>query len=219
MNGGVWVKICGLTTSDDVERAVEAGADGIGVVLESGFPCSVSMAKARELLDAMRGGDVMSLAVVGKGPPSCLTEASSLGFDAVQWAGPPGGGAVSANVAVLPVLFDGDDLEARVVAWQSELRLLAKTSCWPPSWPPRGLVNIDSAAGGGSGVRACWDRVSHVARRVPVMLAGGLSADNLIVALERVAPFAVDVSSGVESAPGRKDFAKMRDFVAVAHGA
>jgi phosphoribosylanthranilate isomerase len=72
---------------------------------------------------------------------------------------------------------------------------------------------------GGGGVPPDWDLCETVARRRPVLLGGGLTADNVAEAIRRVQPFAVDVASGVEAAPGVKDADRMRAFCAAARGA
>jgi phosphoribosylanthranilate isomerase len=71
---------------------------------------------------------------------------------------------------------------------------------------------------GGSGTKADWTEAREFARRYPTMLAGGLTAENVGAAIERVAPLGVDVASGVEQAPGRKDHARVRAFVRAGKG-
>jgi phosphoribosylanthranilate isomerase len=66
---------------------------------------------------------------------------------------------------------------------------------------------------GGSGVTADWDGAAELAKKYPLLLAGGLTPDNVAEAVRRVKPWGVDVASGVESAPGKKDPGKMKAFV------
>ena len=66
---------------------------------------------------------------------------------------------------------------------------------------------------GGTGVVADWAAAERLARQFPLLLAGGLTAENVAVAIQRVRPWGVDTASGVESAPGKKDAAKMKAFV------
>jgi phosphoribosylanthranilate isomerase len=85
--------------------------------------------------------------------------------------------------------------------------------------PPRPAFLLDAAAQGqfgGSGRVADWDMARVLARRWPLLLAGGLRPDNVAAAVEVVRPWGVDVASGVEISPGRKDAAKMRAFVEAA---
>jgi len=70
-----------------------------------------------------------------------------------------------------------------------------------------------TGAYGGTGVTADWAAAAELSRQFPLLLAGGLTAENVAAAIERVRPWGVDTASGVESAPGRKDAAKMKAFV------
>ena len=130
-----------------------------------------------------------------------------LGFDLWQGVGAP-----TADLPWLPAFFDGPEVEAEIAAW-------------PGTLPPRrsmgltGCLNFDGPGGGGTGARADWSRAAQLARRYPLCLAGGLRADNLEEAIARVRPMALDVTSGVEAAPGRLDRARLRDFLAVAREA
>jgi phosphoribosylanthranilate isomerase len=81
------------------------------------------------------------------------------------------------------------------------------------------MVLVDSAAHGGTGHAPSWERVAAVDFRGRLILAGGLDADNVAEAVGLVRPFGVDVSSGIESAPGVKDPVRMRAFVEAARGA
>jgi phosphoribosylanthranilate isomerase len=86
--------------------------------------------------------------------------------------------------------------------------------------PPVLLVDTSAGAGqfGGTGQVGDWDAAAAVATARPILLAGGLRPENVAAAIAAVHPWGVDVASGVESSPGRKDAAKMRDFVRAAHG-
>ena len=100
---------------------------------------------------------------------------------------------------LLPVLHDDGSLEARAGGLE----------------PDRPVV-LEAAGRGGRGVRPDWARAAALARRRPVMLAGGLDADNVGTAIRTVRPWGVDVSSGVESAPGVKSVGRIEAFVAAA---
>ena len=86
--------------------------------------------------------------------------------------------------------------------------------------PPVLLVDASAGAGqfGGTGQVGDWDAAAAVAAAHPILLAGGLRPENVAAAIAAVQPWGVDVASGVESSPGRKDAAKMRDFVRAANG-
>jgi phosphoribosylanthranilate isomerase len=112
----------------------------------------------------------------------------------------------------VPVFFDGPDLLDRIARWSAQAPPQAVDGV-------RGLINIDSAKGGGTGTQADWHRVAIAAQRLPIMLAGGLNPDNVREAIARVEPRAVDVSSGVERSPRQKDHAKLHAFVKAAKSA
>jgi phosphoribosylanthranilate isomerase len=106
---------------------------------------------------------------------------------------------------ILPVVVDGDDLDAAME------RALDATS--------RGMVLVDSAAKGGTGTVSDWERLAGVTLRDRMILAGGLHPEDVGRAVATVNPFGVDVSSGIESAPGVKDPDLMREFVKAARAA
>ncbi len=188
-----WVKLCGLRTVVDVEAAVAAGADALGFVLAPSVR-QVDEATVKELLDHVPVG-ILAVAVTRHPTPEELALVDRLPFDLLQGDATFVG---DAPVPYWPVFPDGPDLAARIAAD-------GRRGLW-------GTVLVDGPRGGGRGEPADWARVA--ALDVPVCLAGGLSPDNVAEAIRVARPVAVDVSSGIESTPGRKDPARMRTFVA-----
>jgi phosphoribosylanthranilate isomerase len=193
----IWVKICGLTSADAVAAAVAAGADAVGFVFHAASPRNVTPAAAAELVRAVPPG-VLRVAVT-RHPTQAEVDAIVAGFgpdvlqsDAADYAGL----ALPAGLGHLPVLRTGAAVPAVV--------------------PGRCLYE---SADSGRGATADWQAARALARRTEVVLAGGLSAANVAAAIGAVRPFGVDVSSGVEHAPGRKDVGKIRDFIAAARAA
>lgn len=208
------VKICGLTTPEDAVAAAQAGAHAVGLVFDRG-PCRVDHSTASQLLRALDGLDLERVAIVGAVSLEGLDWYKDVGFDLIQWVPPQAVGRTpSSPLPLLPAFFDSHDLVDRVARWR---RLHPATETSPRSF--RGTINIDGAGGGGTGRRADWGRARTVARTQAVTLSGGLRPENLAEAIELVKPHGVDVSSGVESSPGRKDHQAMRDFVDIASGA
>ncbi len=190
------VKICGLCTTDDVAGAVKAGADMVGMVLSAGFRRSVPMEEAREMARLVPDGVVKVGVFVNEDPEAVSYAVKTLGLGAVQLHGSEDDeyvsrikGAVGVPVTKSFVVRDMGDIEA------------ARRS-------PADLVLLDGGAGSGTG----FDRSLASGLGRDFILAGGLDPGNVAQAVAETRPFAVDVSSGVETG-GAKDPAKMAAFV------
>jgi len=189
-----WVKVCGLRRPEDVAAAGEAGADAIGFVFYRESPRLVTTEQARDLGQGFEG---LKVAVTVDVEPTDLIQlAAAAGLDGVQ---PYGRQAHAAAVAaaeeglrvIFPFVVDGrPDLEAL---------------------PDDAVPLLDSGALGGTGETFDWELTDGLGR--DFVLAGGLSPDNVSAAIVRVKPWGVDASSGLESAPGIKDPAKVAAFV------
>ena len=198
----VQVKICGLRTVDQVKMVVDAGPDAIGLVLAESSR-SVTPAQAAALLAAIPS-HIARIAVYRSASEADLQAISHLPFDVVQSAAPLSH-ALPPGMAHLPSFRDGPDVAARVHAHG-----VVGSGAW------RNAALIDGAGGGGLGQPADWGRAAAASRLVPLVLAGGLRPDTVANAIRRVRPWGVDVSSGVESAPGIKDPARVAAFIAAA---
>lgn len=201
------IKICGITSRDDAQVAAEAGASAIGLMFYD--------KSSRAVVVDQAGGIVAGLSPwVGRvgvfvNPPADLV------WQAIH----------AAQLTILQ--FHGEEspefcgqfglmtMKAFRVKDESSLGQLSDypTDAW--------LLDAYSPAGhGGTGERFNWDlAIAAKNRGRPIVLAGGLTADNVGDAITRVQPFGVDVSSGVEISPGRKDPEKVRKFVVEAKAA
>jgi phosphoribosylanthranilate isomerase len=191
----VRVKICGITTAAGVRAAVEAGADAVGFVLADS-PRRVALGAARELAAGL-APFVATVAVLRYPDPEEVREiVRVLRPDVVQSEPVPGlAAALGPGVRLLPVLHEGPSLEREAAQCGAAALLL------------------EAAGRGGRGVAPDWERAARLAARVRLVLAGGLAPHNVVDAIRRVRPYAVDVSSGVESSPGVKDADLVREFV------
>ena len=192
-----WLKICGLRSEAALAAALEAGVDAVGFVFHPGSPRNVEPAVAARLVRAVPAG-VVRIAVM-RHPSRQALEAILAAFvpDALQTdAGDFDTLLLPAGLGRLPVLRSGAPL--------------------PPVLAARFLYEGPES---GRGQAADWDEARELARRGELVLAGGLHPDNVAAAIARVRPFGVDVSSGVESAPGIKDADRIRAFVAAARAA
>jgi len=201
----IWVKICGLNTTESVLAVREAGADAAGFVFAES-PRRVSPEKAAELA-ALLPPHVARVAVFHHASRRDIAEVLSVfPADIVQCEPTHDARRVveETGARLLPVLHDGPDLKG------------------PATWvgPATGPAAILEAAGmGGRGVRPDWERARALSRRVPLVLAGGLTPGNVADAIAAVRPFGVDVSSGVEVTKGQKDPVRIAAFVEAARTA
>lgn len=208
------VKICGLTRRQDVESAIAAGADVLGFVFDQG-PCFLTLEQGRALLDTVRRStcSALPIAVVGNLNQKQIQDIVDLGFTAVQAVAPayPAAKGTSASL-VVPAFFDSPDLAPRVRGFRANNG--SRFDAFAP--PLTGCINVDGRGGGGTGTQTDWAVAGVLASEGPLMLAGGLTSDNVATAIAQVRPRAVDVSSGVEASPGIKDPRRIRDFVSAA---
>ena len=190
----LWVKICGLTTEAGVSAATQAGADAIGFV----FAPSKRRVTAHEAARLARGVSVPRVAVMQHPQQSELDEVWSVFRpDALQ--------------------TDIDDLaHLRVPAGLQVIPVIRAGGHLSEPLPPRVLFEGPRS---GTGETADWAAAARLARTTQLVLAGGLSAANVAGAIASVRPFGVDVSSGVESAPGVKDPQRIHEFVRAARAA
>jgi len=203
----VRVKICGVRTSAAAVAACEAGVDAIGFVFAAS-PRRVGIDEALEIAAGVPAG-VTRVAVFRHATVEDVREVvERFRPDLVQVEPDPALVArLGDDVPLLPVFHDGTG-----VAFEIERYLASARSGVGP-------VHLEGAGRGGRGVVVDWDRAAVIARRAQLVLAGGLDPNNVAAAVRRVRPWGVDVSSGVESAPGVKDPAAVRRFVEAAREA
>ncbi len=211
-DGRLLVKICGITSPVDAELAVDTGADAIGFVFWPASPRKVTPEHAttiaRELPDAVLRVGVF----VDASSEEMARVADAVGLDLLQLHGeePPSALAGLPRPALKAV---------RVGRGFSHEEALRYAGCAAGVVVDTRLAG-ETAAPGGTGVPFEWSLAQGLAERVPfLMLAGGLSPANVAEAIRSVRPHGVDVSSGVESRPGRKDPEKVRAFVEAARAA
>jgi phosphoribosylanthranilate isomerase len=201
----MFVKICGITRLTDALHAVEQGATAVGFVLWPRSPRAVSVDRAAGII-AELPSHVMAVGVFVNEPVDGIRAiAERLRLTAVQLHGDePPAYAEALDWPVIRAVSVGDIGEAWE-AWSPETALL--------------VDNIDPVRRGGTGAVIDWSSAADLAQKRRVVLAGGLTPDNVASAIRAVRPFGVDVSSGVEAAPGVKDFDKVTQFIANAREA
>lgn len=214
MDGTVRVKICGLTRPEDVAGAVAAGAGYLGFVFHQASPRGLSVAAARALALEVPPG-VAKVALLVDPDDARLDEVTArVPLDMLQLHGaePPERVAeirARTGLAVIKAvgIAGAEDLVTLDLHAQVADMLLVDAK------PPRGADRP-----GGHGVAFDWDLLAGRRWGVPWLLAGGLTPSSVGAAVQRTGARQVDVSSGVERAPGVKDHARMAAFVAAAQG-
>jgi phosphoribosylanthranilate isomerase len=203
----VEVKVCGLTRTEDARAAAELGARYVGAVFAGG-PRNLDASRARDVLDGAHG-DADRVGVFGEADVATIARTvREAGLDIVQLHADPGPDAVRAI---------REATGARVWA-VVRVDGVVDTSTLQALWEAADALVLDSKVKGvlgGSGTSFDWRAAEQAARARggPLVVAGGLTAANVGEAIESLSPDIVDVSSGVESAPGIKDHARIADFI------
>ncbi|WP_458188076.1 phosphoribosylanthranilate isomerase [Haladaptatus sp. NG-WS-4] len=196
------VKICGLTSQNDLETAVSAGADAVGLLVDVPVdsPREIDVDLAVELARAVPPFVTTVLVTMPKRPERAVELAHLVEPDAVQVHGTSVG-----DLAYLAANVDANVVRAVDVTTEQPERYDSIADA----------LLLDSADSGGTGRTHDWQRARELAQSLdsPVVLAGGLTSENVAEAAETVEPFAVDVASGVESSGGEKDADAVESFV------
>jgi len=192
----MFIKICGMTTSDAIHAAAAAGADAVGFVFAPSTR-RVTPEGAAKLAEHLRSG-VLKVAVTQHPDQNLVDEiVAALSPDCLQ--------------------TDVEDFdELRLPAGLQCLPVLRANRERPRSLPPRILFEGPASGAGRTGD---WDAAAELATKTELILAGGLSTANIAAAITRVRPFGIDVSTGVERSPGVKDPRKIEAFVRAARNA
>lgn len=200
------IKVCGLTGLQDALLAERLGADLLGFVFYTESPRYVSFATAAKILRSLSPFTRKVGVFVNEPAEKVLRAAKRLKLDIVQLAGDEGDAYVRQIQSRLPVIKSfrfGDGFQISLLRNSSASLTLADTE-------KDGLF-------GGSGKSFNWQKLSALKGNNRLVLAGGISADNLREAYEVLQPAAVDLTSSLEARPGKKDPVKMKQFFKVAN--
>ena len=195
------VKICGITRPEDASAAAQAGADAIGLMFYEPSPRYVTPARARAVCAALPPLVSVVGVFVNPQPSEIETVVEGLPVDLLQFHGeePPELCAGTGKPYVKAVRVRSRDDIVNAAARYTDARALLLDAHHDALW-------------GGTGSRFAWSAVPDDVGR-PIVLAGGLTPANVAGAIRLVRPFAVDVSGGVESAPGEKDAESIERFM------
>lgn len=204
----VRIKFCGMTRVEDALAAVELGVDAIGVVLAERSRRFAGIARAAEIRAALPPMITLVVLFMNDGPGFIAEAVAAAQPDLLQFHGSETAqDCVRYGVPYLRAVAMGDgpvDMAQAALAHPQAAGFL--------------LDGHASGEQGGSGRTFDWSMAPLSAEK-PLLLAGGLTAQNVGAAIRAVRPYAVDVSSGIESSPGIKDLHAMRQFVAAVHKA
>jgi len=201
------VKICGITSVADAQAAAEAGADMIGLMFYEKSPRHITLEQAAEISRAL-SPFVMRVGVFVDADEALVKQAiGRCGLGLLQFHG-----LETSEFCTQFGLMSMKALRVRDADSLRELENFQTEAFLLDAYSKNGL--------GGTGETFNWDLAVEAQKfGKPIFLAGGLTPDNVAEAVRQVRPFAVDVSSGVESAPGKKDPAKVKAFIQAVKGA
>jgi phosphoribosylanthranilate isomerase len=198
----VYVKICGITNHEDALAAVDAGADALGFVFYPPSPRHVSPEHATQIIQELPPFVTTVGLFVNAALDTVHDTAARCGLDRIQLHGhetPAFCRQVRQPVIKAFRMKDAESL-GDLQGYQVSAYLLD--------------AYVEGALPGGTGTPFSWELALRAKAYGPIILAGGLTPDNVEAAIEQTRPYAVDVSTGVEYAPGRKDHRKVREFIA-----
>jgi phosphoribosylanthranilate isomerase len=212
-----WVKICGMTNLEDALVAVEAGADAVGFVFYEKSPRCVSVEVAREIVAKLPASVEKVGVFVDFDCGQIHRAVAAAGLTAVQLHGKVSSDSVLGDQRTamecvgaqkLITMIPGDSLKDGGVFMASAARKKMFAVL---------LDSVSNGVTGGTGTKFDWEETRGMVRAIgvsaPVIVAGGLSSENVGGAMEILKPWGVDVASGVEASPGKKDPEKVRAFV------
>ena len=215
-----FVKVCGLTRVEDALLAARLGVDFLGLVFYPRSPRAVEPEQALALVQAVRavfgpavwGGPRWVGVFVNAAVDEVRAVMARVGLDLAQLHGeePPEAVAALEGRAFKALRPQGTDDPVLALAPQ-----YAAAGPRDPNAPQLLVDAFSPAAYGGTGQPASWDAAASLAARYRVLLAGGLRPENLPQALEQVRPWGVDLSSGLERGPGRKDADRLQALARV----
>jgi phosphoribosylanthranilate isomerase len=211
-----WVKICGTTNLADAQMAVAAGADALGFIFAAS-PRQIDAELAAEIVAAV-SGEVETIGVfVNESPARVADVVRQVGLSGVQLHGNESAEHMPEFRRAMGQLKIIKSLLANNLRQDDDLILKKYLSAQEQV----DAILLDSGSAqqrGGTGVPFDWESAQPIASRIrekmPLIIAGGLNAENVGEAVELFRPWGVDVVSGVESAPGKKDEGKLRAFMA-----
>jgi phosphoribosylanthranilate isomerase len=202
------VKVCGVTRLPDAEMAVELGAWALGMIFFEGSPRRCSLTEAQRIVAALRRRVELCGVFVNATLEQVVATSEGLGLSMLQLHGDEG-----PSFCAEARRRDGARvIKAAQVSGAGDVRDLERFHVDFHMLDARARAPERHALRGGTGETFDWTLLAARRSKVPLILSGGLGADNVAQAIAATHPYAVDTASGTEAAPGRKDPAKLRAF-------
>ena len=201
----MWIKICGITRPEDSQAAAGAGADAVGFIFWPGSARYIDPEKAGRIAKALPEELARVGVFVNESAENINAVAASAGLTHIQLHGDE---APDIRPALsLPVIraFRSAPQEGEIAAWSDAFAVLAD--------------GATQGSYGGTGTAADDSLIDAVQHHPRLILAGGLSPDNVAARIRQVRPWGIDASSGLEKAPGVKSHTKIRDLISAARAA
>ncbi len=199
----IHIKICGITSLEDARAAIDAGADYLGFNFYPLSPRSITPEACAQITS-----------ILVKESPQVQLVGVFVNMPVAEVR------AILADCTLRMAQFHGDESPGMLAAlsgraFKAFRGVPVDVTGYARGEAPALLIDASvQSAYGGTGVTADWSAAAELAKRFPLFLAGGLTAENVAEAIRRVRPWGVDTASGVESAPGKKDAGKMKAFIA-----
>lgn len=195
------VKICGLTSLEDAQCAVDSGADFLGFIFYPASPRAVTVPKVAEIVQNLKNSTAKTVGVFVDSPVHFVNEAAAeIGLDFIQLHGSEDSNYIEQiEKPVIKVFRINDYFDLNELKGYNVPYFLLDTY-------KKGLM-------GGTGKTFNWDKAVEAKGYGEIFLSGGLTVGNVEEAVKKVNPFCVDISSGVESSPGIKDKDKIKEII------
>ncbi len=200
------IKICGITGIEDALHAAACGANALGFIFYRQSPRYIDPATAAGIIARLPGAICKIGVFVNEAAETVKQTAAACGLDLIQLHGDE---TVDYCEGFHPdVLIKALPLETEKDLQRASL------------YPVRALLVDARSAGryGGTGKQASWELAARLAKDKPLILAGGLNSENIAAAMRTVRPRAVDINSGVEEAPGKKNAEKVKEIIGIVRG-
>lgn len=203
------IKICGITSGSDAQMAVKSGADAVGFVFYEKSARAVSVEQTTAIIKTLPPFITTVGVFVNERPEKILSIADEAGLTCIQLHG----GETPLECEKLSAMTSRKIIKAVRVRSEADLKNIGDYKA--------SAVLLDSykdSSYGGTGEVFDWNMAKGIPAGCNLILSGGLTPENVSQAIRLVRPYAVDVSSGVESSPGKKDSEKIKRFIEQARG-